>query len=324
MGRLSVRFFLPVLLLGILAPLAMMVLVEPAAGDLTRIGFLPAREFGWQAPQASMVRRTSNAGNAEATVLVIGDSFSGIGLWQEIAFGDKEKFVTYGFGQICPDIGSLLAKMHLRPKTIVIEVVERYFDERFFGACDQSRLEEAAPNATVADPEHRDRTILYGVYGAKYVAGSLLYFLHRGEQRRPGHSGGVVVAPVENGCEMFSNRECAYGLFLGDDRDRPALPLKEHQSPVFRFLREAGFERIVVVPIPNKTSLYLQSLSEARSKDEYLREFAIRNKIEVLPLHEKFYADRQRTTDFYLPDDTHLSPRGMQVLGGYIGERFGR
>lgn len=322
MDKLSIRFFLPVLLLGILAPLAAMVIVEPASGDLTRIGFLPAREFGWQAAQASMVRRTSNAGNTEATVLVVGDSFSGIGLWQQIAFGDTEKFVTYGFGRICPDIGSLLDKMHLKPKTVVIEVVERYFDERFFGKCDQSRLEEAAPNATIADSEHRDRSILYGAYGAKYIAGSLLYFLRRGEQHRSGHSGGVYVAPVANGCEFFSNRECEYGLFLGDDRDRPALPLEEHLSPVFRYLREAGVERIVIVPIPNKTSVYLQSPSQAKRKDQYLNEFSIRNEVELVALSEKFHVDRHHVKDFYLPDDTHLSPRGMQVLGGYIGERF--
>jgi hypothetical protein len=321
MGKLSLRFFLPVLLLGVLAPLSAMVFVEPAAGDLVRIGFLPAREFGWQAPQPPLVRRTSSASGAEATVLVIGDSFSGIGLWQDVALSG-EKYATYGFGQICTDIGETLGKMKLGPKTVVIQMVERYFDDRFFGGCDKSRLEDAAPNALTSDPVQRDQSILHGNYGAKYVVGSLFYFLHPGEQHRPGHSGGVDVAPVENGCLLFSNRECAYGLFLGDDRLRTELPLAKHVSPVFDFLRQGGVERIIVVPIPNKTSVYLQSIQDAKRKDTYLEEFAKRNGIEVVLLNQRFFADRNRVKDLYLPDDTHLSARGMQVLGGYIRETF--
>ena len=322
MRRLAIRFFIPVLLLGILMPMAAMVLVEPSNGDLTRTGFLPEREFGWRAAQPSLLRRTSNATNSEATVLVIGDSFSGIGHWQEIAFGRREKYVTYSFGRLCSDLVDSFRKQRLAPRVVIIEVVERYFDERFFSSCDQSRLEDAAPNALTADPETPARSIFSGMFGAKYVAGSLFYFLRRGEQHRSGHSGGVFVAPVADGCSLFSNRDCEHGLFLGDDRNSPGLPLEKFKSPVLSYLREAGVERIVIVPIPNKTTVYLRPESEARRKDAYVAEFGIRNNVEVVTLHQRFVSDRYRTKDFYLPNDTHLSPRGMQVLGGYIGEHF--
>ena len=322
MPRLVLRFFIPVLLLGILAPMAAMVLVEPSNGDLTRIGLLPEREFGWRDTQPPLLRRTSNTTNPEATVLVIGDSFSGIGHWQEIALGQREKYVTYGFGRLCSDFAEVLRKKKLVPRVVIIEVVERYFDDRFFSTCDRSRLEDAASNALTGDPELPAPSIFSGTFGAKYVAGSLFYFLRRGEQHRSGHSGGVFVAPVADGCSLFSNRDCEHGLFLGDDRDLQGLPLNKFESPVLRYLREAGVERIIIVPIPNKTTVYLHPESEARRKDAYVAEFGIRNNVELVTLHQRFVSDRYRAKDFYLPNDTHLSPRGMQVLGGYIAEHF--
>lgn len=255
-------------------------------------------------------------------MLVIGDSFSGIGHWQEVALGQREKYVTYGFGRLCSDFADILRKKRLAPRVVIIEAVERYFDERFFSSCDHSRLEDAAPNALTADPETPDRSIFSGVFGAKYVAGSLFYFLRRGEQHRSGHSGGVFVARVADGCSLFSNRDCEHGLFLGDDRNPPVLPLDKFKSPVLSYLRKAGVERIVIVPIPNKTTVYLRPESEARLKDAYITEFGIQNNVEVVTLHQRFVADRHRAKDFYLPNDTHLSPRGMQMLGGYIGEHF--
>ncbi len=302
--------------------MAAMVLVEPLNGDLTRIGLLPEREFGWRATQPPLVRQTSNATNLEASVLVIGDSFSGIGHWQEIALGQREKYVTYGFGRLCSDFSEVLRKKQLAPRVVIIEVVERYFGDRFFSACDSSRLEDAASNALTEDPELPARSIFSGMFGAKYVVGSLFYFLRRGEQHRSGHSGGVFVAPVADGCSLFSNRDCEHGLFLGDDRDLPGLPLDKFKSPVLSYLREAGVERIIIIPIPNKTTVYLDPESEARRKDAYIAEFGIRNNVEVVTLHQRFMSDRYRAKDFYLPNDTHLSPRGMKVLGGYIAEHF--
>lgn len=322
MRRIAVRFFLPVLIVGILVPVVSMVVVEPSAGDLTRTGFLPERQFGWRAAQPALFRRTSNSTNSEATVLVIGDSFSGIGLWQQAALGKREKYVTYQFGRLCSDFGGVLRSMHLSPRVVIIEAVERDFDQRFFSTCDRSRLENAAPNAPSADPKTRDRSLIGGMYGAKYVAGSLLYFLYRGEQHRPGPSGGVFVARVSDGCALFSNHDCEYGLFLGDDRNPPVLPLNKFRSPVLRYLRQAGVERIVVVPIPNKTSVYLQPGTLAKLKDDYLAQFGIQNDVEMVPLHQRFAADRYAIKDFYLPNDTHLSPAGMQVLGEYVGAHF--
>lgn len=154
------------------------------------------------------------------------------------------------------------------------------------------------------------------------MAGSLLYFLDRGGQHRSGHSGGVHVKRIADGCLLFSNRDCDFGLFLGDDVIMIWLPREKIESPVVSYLKNAGVERVLIMPIPNKTSVYLEPLTEARIKDAYLGEFARRNGVEVVPLFERSIADRQRDKDFYLPNDTHLSARGMQVLGEYVREQF--
>jgi len=315
-------FFFPVLFLGLLLPLTAMIVIGPLHGDLTRIGFLPERQFGQNEAQPSLLRQTSNAPDHAATVLVIGDSFSGIGFWQEIALGQNERYVTYSFGRICSDFDEVLRKKRLAPRVVIIQAVERYFDERFFSSCDHSRLENAAPNALIAEPAMPNRSIFSGSYGAKYVAGSLLYLLNGGEQHRSGHSGGVHVKRIADGCLLFSNRDCDFGLFLGDDLIMAGLPREKLESPTVSYLKKAGVERVLIMPIPNKTSVYLEPLTEARIKDAYLGEFARRNGVEVVPLFERFVADRQRDKDFYLPNDTHLSARGMQVLGEYVREQF--
>ena len=322
MNRALQRFFIPVLFLGLLLPLMGMIVIGPLNGDLTRIGFLPERQFVQMEAQPSLIRKTSNVSDNAATVLVVGDSFSGIGFWQEIALGQSERYVTYNFGRICSDFDEVLKKKKLSPSIVIIQVVERYFDERFFSSCDHSRLENTEPNALIPEPTMPSSSIFSGSYGAKYMAGSFIYFLNGGEQYRSGHSGGVHIKKLANGCLLFSNRDCDLGLFLGDDFIMTGLPREKFESPVVGYLKKAGVTRIILMPIPNKTSVYLESLTQARIKDAYLSEFAIHNRVEVVPLFERFNLDRLLSKDFYLPNDTHLSARGMQVLGGYVREHF--
>lgn len=318
--RSIISFLVGVVILGMAVPFATMWVIEPLAGDLTRIGALPEREFGWNGHQPDLYRRTNNVAGGQADVLVVGDSFSGLGFWQPAAFGERIVYATFSFGRICADFGALLKDMKLSPRIVVVQTVERLFEQRFFSSCDKSQLAAAAGNSTTPIAGARDREIFYRPFGAKYAIGSLRYFAFGGEQFRAGHSGGVHVLRVADGCSLFTNRDCEYSLFLGDDLNLPAIPLNRHESPMIEYLKAAGIERIIVLPIPNKYQTYFQSLEEARASDEYLREFALRNDVEILPLHERFVDDKRRVRDLYLPNDTHLSPAGMRLLGRYVAE----
>jgi len=318
--KLLFRFFLPVLLLGIVIPVATMALVQPIAGDLTRVGFLPERAFGWNAPQPPVLGSPGNAASNEAEILVVGDSFSWTGKWQHSAFNRKQRYISYGFGDICADFGAYLQKKGLRPETVVIEVVERMFEQRLLSPCSNSELRPALSNMSAPTLPRRDTNLLTGAFGAKYAIGGALYLARPGPQYRAGNGGGVHVRAVADGCRRFSHSDCDNALFLGDDDNLPSLPLSRFDSPMVAALNAAGIHNIVIVVIPNKTSVYLRSEKQARDADAYLTEFGVRNRVRTVPLNTLFYAFKDRYRDFYFGNDSHLSNEGMIVLGRHLGE----
>jgi len=312
------RFFIPVLLIGVCVPVGTMALVQPIAGDLTRIGFLPERSFGWNAPQPPILGIASNAAPGKAKILVVGDSFSWTGRWQSAAFADKDSYISFGFGDVCADIGDYMRKAGLAPEVVVIETVERLFAQRFLSKCAKSDLKPSLPNATEPTPPRRDTGILYGSFGAKYVLGGMLYLARPGPQHRASHSGGVYVRPVPDGCARFSHADCANALFLGDDELNPSLPLTEFDSPMISYLKAAGVKKIIVLTIPNKTSIYLRPPELAQRSDAYLAEFGRRNGVLTVALHALFTGLKDKHRDFYFGNDTHLSNEGMTILGAQM------
>lgn len=107
-----------------------------------------------------------------------------------------------------------------------------------------------------------------------------------------------------------------------DDANLPALPLKPNVSPMIKYLKTPGIERIVVLPVPNEQQTCFQSAPDARASDDHLREFGRRNGVEVVPLHKHFLGDKYRVRDLYLLADTHLSPAGMLLPGRNVGACF--
>lgn len=295
-----------------------MAVVQPIAGDLTRIGFLPERAFGWNAPQLQIMAKASSATPDKAKIVAVGDSFTWTGRWQSAAFGADDRYMSFGFGDICADIGEYMRRSSLAPEVVIVESVERVFAQRFLSRCASSDLKPSLPNMTSPTPQYRDTGILYGSFGAKYALGGLLYLARPGPQHRAGQSGGVNVRPVPEGCAHFSHADCGNALFLGDDEAMPSLPLQEFDSPLVSYLKGAGVKRIIVVSIPNKSSIYLRSAEQAKASDAYLVEFAKRNGVQAIPLHGLFWDLRDKYRDFYLGNDTHLSNEGMTILGAQI------
>lgn len=314
----TLRFFLPVLLLGVCLPVGTMALVQPIAGDLTRIGFLPERSFGWNAPQPPILAAAANATPDKAGIVVVGDSFTWTGLWQSAAFTDQDRYISFGFGDICADIGAYMRKSGLAPDVVVVEAVERLFAQRFLSKCATSELKPSLPNAGKPTPPQRDTSILYGSFGTKYALGGLLYLARPGPQHRATQGGGVYVRPVPDGCARFSHADCGNALFLANDELLPSLPLTEYDSPMIAYLKAAGVKKIIVISIPNKTSVYLRSAEQAERSDAYLSEFARRNGVQVVQLHSLFMGMKEKYRDLYFGNDSHLSNGGMTILGAQV------
>jgi hypothetical protein len=125
------------------------------------------------------------------------------------------------------------------------------------------------------------------------------------------------VQNVDGGCAFFPHRECEIGLFLGDDFTFASLGGDDLQSTKLTVVKSM-FERVLVVVVPNKRSVYLESRDQAQRKDENLRLFGQNLGVDVVPLHMAFYEAKYRIKDLYLPDDTHLSNAGYQELASHI------
>ena len=325
--------------IGLVLPILALHFVQPLSGDLTRIGLLPERAFGWNTAQPTLTGRTATVDKlGDAEILIVGDSFSNGGTWQAYAFSAERKYMTLRLGRICDDFPEFIAALGKPPKILIIEVIERDSRNILAVNCVKSSLQaldgkHELRNVRQGDvlggvfapkigggPELRsDRqlSIFGGVFGYKYIFGSALYYLFPGNQHRPGTYGGVRVQNVDGGCAFFSHRECELGLFVGDDFTLGRLGGDDLQSTKLTVVTRL-FERVLVVVVPNKSSVYLESRDQAQRKDESLRLFGQNLGVDVVPLHVAFYEAKSRIKDLYLPDDTHLSTAGFRELAVHL------
>jgi hypothetical protein len=328
-------------IVGLVLPITAFHFVQPLSGDLTRIGLLPERAFGWNIEQPTIVPRIATVGNVgEAEILIAGDSFSISGAWQAYAFSPEQKYMTMRLGRICRDLPEFIGALGKPPKTLIIEAIERSAYDTLVADCANTSLQTLNGNrngelserpqqdllggvfasGVAGEPElngDRKRSIFGGVFGYKYMVGSALYYLSPGDQERPGSYGGVRVRSVDDGCAFFSHRECGYGLFLGDDFTSRPLSTEDAASAKLAIVNTV-FERVIVVVVPDKSSVYLESREQAERKDQTLRLFGQKSRVEVVPLQVGFYDAKSRIKDLYLPDDTHLSTAGYRELAAQI------
>ncbi len=303
--------------------------LQPLSGDLTRLGLLPERAFGWNVAQPTIVGKVGSVERlGDAEILVIGDSFSISGVWQAYAFSPEQKYTTVRLGRLCRDYPQYIASLGKPPKTVIIQVVERNARDVLAVDCAESLLKtvDGKQELHTGGPKllarknpddsqqssDRQKSMFAGTFGYKYVLGSALYYLFPGVQHRPGSDGGVWIKQVENGCRLFSHIECELNLFLGHDFTRPRLG-DDFKTGKLATVKSSS-ERVLVIVIPDKSSVYLESREQALRKDEALRVFGRQLAIDVVPLHAAFYDAKFRIKDLYSPNNTHLSIAGYREL----------
>jgi hypothetical protein len=308
-------FLLVFLLVGVLLPILALQFVQPLSGDLTRIGRLPERAFGWNTVQEARSGRPSTVELGDADILIVGDSFSISGAWQAYAFSPEQRYATLRLGRLCVDFPQFVAALGAKAKTLIVEVVERNAHTVLGVDCAKTYFVPLGGEQTLRST--REQGILGGVFGFKYVFGAALYYLAPGSQHRAGADGGVWVRDVDDGCALLSNRDCQFGLFLGNDFTSPDLGDIDLKSNKLAALK-VPFERLLVVVVPNKSSVYLESRERAQNKDGHLRALGQRMGVDVVALHVAFYDAKSKIKDLYLPDNTHLSTRGYRELANLV------
>lgn len=301
-------------------------------GDLTRIGQLDEGDFGWQMHQPAVPEGLLKSYPLnEADVLVIGDSFSNGLVWQSrlISAGYKPSTLSWRMFKPCSvgaNLGQRIRQAGFRGRYVVIENVEHGFQDRMSRTCELSdTLDGKAYNGLppqTAPPSDRTLTTLSrDPLGGAWVTNALVnkirltYFFNVSTTRYLdfGNAGARVV-PID-GCRLFSNRLCNYGLFYAKDFDKKTFSSLENVFSMNRELRKNNFEPIWLV-VPDKATVYL-GYGEL-NVNPYVNvwdNLAGHPKLVAPNLGEAFRQQSRLMKDFYKPNDVHLSTTGYLYLG---------
>ncbi|MDB5732395.1 MAG: hypothetical protein JWQ03_2290 [Variovorax sp.] len=318
-AKLWLRIFLAgfVIITGLLI---LTLFTPPYYGDLSRIGRLSEREFGWRLPPPTVpAEHLKGVPIDQADILVIGDSFSMTFRWQSELVKAGHKVTTIYWGQIgvlCSDFNPWLRRAGFHGKLVIVESVERLLDER---------LKDGEKCATMPrDPEVKTEPFWTSPpqvpgfefnTGAKLMTGLITYSNTREALRSAQDTrfGETQVRKVADGCALFSHRSCDRALFFGEDVSNG--PLDETSvTRMQAFTQTHPDVPLLWMIIPNKTTVYI----EPDNSKPFVQALA-RTKLGP----DLFGFARQQytgTRDLYFPNDTHLSMHGQLALGRRMAE----
>ena len=287
-------------------------------GDLTRIGRLSEREFGWTAPPPKVDPALLKGTPVDqADIMVIGDSFSMTFRWQSKLVAAGYRVSTTYWGQyenaLCGDFDQWIQRSGFKGKLIIIESVERLLGDRTKDSmkCQKMRMPYDAmphplvkPDETVPDPSPNWNvqfmtgvTTYYNTWKAKKSATDTYFDWN------------TWVRPVPNGCKYFSHHACDKMPFFAEDEDNGPLTLA-HLEWMKNFTQAHSAIPIMWMVIPNKTTVYL--------KPDYSKDFETGFRESKLTGPDLYAFTREKHTqvrDFYFSNDTHMSMHGQLLLG---------
>jgi len=312
----------------VLALLAWSFYTQAPYGDLTRIGALSESRFGWREEQPAIeADLLTSVPIEQAEILVVGDSFSvapgpqpqqGL-LWQSrlVAAGYRVASLHWDRAHpLCSDFQAWLTQAGFHGRWVLFESVERALDDRLTTSQPCGSAARAAAHAfTVPPPWPRppapglntNEKLLTGISTAwnswragKTVEPAVFKDLTASESIR--------MQPYPPGCQHFSHVACDRALFLLDDERNP--PLHARHLPMMALkARSTQPWRVAWVIVPNKRTYYLNAAAFA----------PVSALIEAQGLGPDVLAGLLARSaglrDVYLPNDTHLSPRGAVLLG---------
>lgn len=323
-----VWFTLPVFAFFMIAiPLTMF--FEPVSGDLTRIGHWSERDFGWNRPQPAVSVRANGTSILNPQVLVLGDSFSHPNIWQSyLAESRHLEILTFQYQDVaCVDnwLKWVVEQHYPNMRTVVIETVERGFVPllKNLNTCHRrfpKGFELAEKNVTPTRPQKGL------MLDAGYLIPTAINTLRAAWSDGAMTSGEVINVPLSTD-NLFSNRKADRLLYLAEDELKMSWSEKDQAAAVGNLKRiqddlaTKGL-RLVVIVVPDKSSVYRPYLANEASKIGYPDVFEQLKTHEVNNVDLLSYFQRAvgETVDLYLPNDTHLSTQGYKLMASKIAE----
>lgn len=300
-------------------------------GDLTRIGQLDESDFGWRMNQPAVPSRLlKNFSLAEADVLVIGDSFSNGLIWQSrlISAGFKPTTMKWDAFKPCAlgnNLGEVLRHGGFRGRYVVIENVEHGFQNRTDSICDiTSQIKAVSYIGTAPQtvpPIGRSLNFFSkDPLGGDWVISALInkvklaYFFESTSNYMEFGNGRTRVAPID-GCNLFTNKLCNYGLFYSHDFGKKTFSSIDNIVSVNRGLKKVNIEAIWLV-VPDKATVYLgYGKFNLNPYVNIWNTFAQHPELVAPDLSKAFMEKKSVIQDLYKPNDVHLSTNGYLYLG---------
>jgi hypothetical protein len=303
---------------------------EKLYGDLTRIGYFTERDFGWYSPQQTIPpEQFKNYSLAEADVLVIGDSFSEKRAWQTRLIADGLKVTTLhwkdlktaGEWNLLPDnLSVALQTAGFKGRYVIIESIERLFQERVKTLSSEHHPIVKPDIAIYSAPYgKRKRVSLSQPNGANWSINALSNTLRLSLIKPDRYIESQRVQAIKfDGCRLFSNRLCSYALFFHDDFTKKTFSAIDNVLIVNKQLQVAGIQAIWVV-IPDKSTVYLGYGKYNKFPYQNIwQQFSEHSELIAPNLDTLFIQKKYTITDFYMPNDGHLSTNAYLYLGDFM------
>jgi hypothetical protein len=324
----SITALLPIIIFG-----AVGFFLQPVSGDLTRLGRLAERDFGWNAPQPIVEVFPMNRTEV-ADVIVLGDSFSQPNVWQSIAVQrTKLKLLTFSFLDMRqPDcIEQWVKSVPIRypgAKTIIIETTEKSFLDRFNVDTNKCRGLSILPYAYIPGQTASERP-----RGYKDIMPDPVYALRAAfnsdlKINKSTRISDTIIEPL-NRNDLFSNRRADLLLYYKNELDKKTWKPLEietalNQISSLQEIAAANKVQFIINIVPDKSTIYSrffknqEEISILAKLQKELRSRAIR----VIDLLPTLNANVESIKDLYLPNDTHFSTRGYTLMGEAIAQEL--
>jgi hypothetical protein len=318
-GKLfSVLVFLMVALYGAIGFYALP--LASFQGDLTRMGMLPERMFGWTKPQPAIDPALMQQSSwKEADVLVIGDSFSDGRVWQTLLTGAGLRVRTETWDSvrgICKNFMPWVHNKGFNGKYIVFEVIERSVMDVLAKsvACERMDFHPSIYADSLRGPPPVSFDPTQGNYSGS-LSVSIETLMNTFEYDQLIRTSGFVsrelpndvkLARIKNGCQLFSHARCQDALFLAEDR-KEDIPVDALDSVQKINDRLTGVTPIWLF-VPNKSTAYLYPDKQFWNVAE--QRFHSPNLLRMTQ-----QAISKNTIDLYPANNTHFSTTGYLLMG---------
>lgn len=326
--RFSLAALLPPVLMSLLTA-GVSLWLERVTGDLTRVGRWPEHDYGFRAAQAAIPVLPNQDVWAASQVVVIGDSFAQGNLWQsELARRSGLHFLTWHFDQVrCAQPWlEQLARLHPhRIGSVIFETVERAAVRRGQEVLDCPRAASVGPPlALAAGMTAQQRSYWPLTMDPTYVFPSALHALQQRIRPTATLFDAAVSVPLAR-ADLFSSRASDRLLFLRSDIDawqesrEAAADAAAHFVRLRNTLAAQGIALQVLV-VPDKSTAYRSVMQTTALPTQRVDLAALLRQlgVDAPDLRSAFSREALRTSDFYLPNDSHLSHNGFIFLAQFL------